>query len=106
MTIQEPTIGRVVYLYDLQSSEKPFTGYVADVGVGGNPFTINCAALTHSGDFILGGLQGVPHRSEPLDHRIVWDWMPFQKGQAAKNEEVAGSFAEIKRMAAAGKPLI
>lgn len=83
-----PTIGRVVYLYDRLGAEpeKPYTAFVADVSVNGNPLTINCACLTHTGDAFIGGFQGVPHKSDPLDSRVYWDWMPYQKGQAAKTE--------------------
>lgn len=86
MGIAVPTIGRVVYLYDLRGStppDKPFVAFVADIEIGGNPLTINCAALTHMGDTFLGGFQGVPHKSEPLDSRVCWDWMPYQKAVAS-----------------------
>lgn len=82
MDVTKPTIGRVVYLYG-SPPEKPFTAFVADIEVGGNPLTINCAALTHTGDTFLGGFQSVPHKSEVSDGRICWDWMPYQKAVAS-----------------------
>ena len=85
MGIAVPTIGRVVYLYSLfgDDPEKPYTAFVADVGIVGNPLTINCAVLAHNGDMILGGLQGVPHKSELLGSKVFWDWMPYQKAVAS-----------------------
>lgn len=90
MYVVVPTIGRVVYLYDRNSCtpDKPLTGFVADVNVGGNPLTINCAVMSNNGDFILGGLQAVPHKTYQGSSWVFWDWMPYQKGQAAKTEEL------------------
>jgi hypothetical protein len=90
MTVQHPTVGRNVYVYDLREEEprRPYAAFVAEVGVGGNFLCINCACLTRSGGFFEDGLQRVPHISDPLDATIVWDWMPFQKGQQAKTEEL------------------
>lgn len=88
--IQNPTIGRVVYVYNLAEPEprKPYTGLVADVGVAGDPLCINCAAVARDGNFFEGGLQAVPHISRRDDATVVWDWMPFQKGQQSKTEEL------------------
>lgn len=81
MDVTPPTIGRVVYLYDSRHviKDKPFVGFVSDVNVDGNPLTINCGALWNAGDFILGGFQGVPHKSEISEAGVYWDWMPYQK---------------------------
>jgi hypothetical protein len=90
--IPEPTIGRVVYVYRPQNLDpaKPTVAWVADVGSGfgaDSPYTINCAVMANSGDFVLGGWQNVKHVSEPRHaDEPYWDWMPFQKGQAAKTE--------------------
>ena len=34
------------------------------------------------------------------------EWMPYQKGQAAKAEKAEGDLAEVRKMASAGAPLI
>ena len=83
-----PTIGRVVHLYDstMTGADKPYLGMVADV-IGGH--TINAVAFNHDGDLLVGGIQNVPHESDkPADAKVWWDWMDFQKGQAAKTEEL------------------
>ena len=81
-----PTIGRVIYLYDstMTGVDRPYLGMVADV-VGGD--TINAVGFNHDGDVLVGGIQNVPHDSDkPNDAKVWWDWMPYQKGQAAKTE--------------------
>lgn len=86
--IAEPTIGRVIYLYDntMTGVDRPYLGMVADV-IGGH--TINAVGFNHDGDLLVGGLQNVPHDSDkPAGAKVWWDWMPFQKGQAAKTEEL------------------
>ena len=84
--IAEPTIGRVVYVYNLRDPEprKPFAAIVADVTADG--MSINCGALGHDGRG--SSLQNVPHisMSDMLGNPVAWDWMPYQKGQAAKTE--------------------
>jgi len=87
--IAEPTIGRVVYVYSHATagvpSDKPMAAIVADV----DGLKINAQVIGHSGDILLGGVQNIPHISERSnDVHFWWDWMPFQKGQAAKTEQL------------------
>jgi hypothetical protein len=78
--IPEPTIGRVVYYYHT-GVDKEMAAMVCDV-VG--PLTVNLGVLNHNGSG--GGVVGVPHTSVSGGKPPCWDWMPFQKGQAAKTE--------------------
>lgn len=98
-----PTIGRVIYLYDnaMTGVDRPYLGMVADV-IGGH--TINAVAFSHDGDLIVGGLQNVPHDSDKApDAKVWWDWMPYQKGQAAKTEELQRELDAKSNPAASSK---
>jgi len=76
-----PTIGRVVY-YHVPGMAQPMAAIVASV-VG--DYTINVGFLHPDG--VGGAAREVPH----IDQRQTpdtpcWDWMDYQKGQAAKTE--------------------
>lgn len=98
--VAEPTIGRIVYVFDKVGRSpdtlrpvpagKPLAAIVADVLAPGS-LTINAGVFNHDGT--TGPLGGVPHISEGYEYnnrgaQYVWDWMPFQKGQASKTEEL------------------
>jgi len=92
--IAQPTIGRVVYVYH-DKEDSPMAALVAKATPGS--LEINAAVFAQSGDAILGGIQHVPHISEkPRNVPFCWDWMDYQKGQAAKTEELQ---AELDRRA-------
>lgn len=75
-----PTIGRVVYFFR-DNSPHHNAAIVADV-IGGH--TINLAVINHDGSW--GAFTEVPHKDDTKPHMPHWDWMPYQKGQAAKTE--------------------
>ena len=83
-----PTIGRVVYVYH-DKEDSPMAAIVAKVDIDATGLNINAHVIAQSGDTIPGGIQHVPHISErPPSVPFYWDWMDFQKGQAAKTEEL------------------
>lgn len=94
--VEKPTIGRMVYVFTNAISgvpkDKPFAAVVANV----DGLTINAMVIGHSGDIILGGAQHIVHLSEHEHQTFWWDWMPYQKGQAKKAEELE---TELQQMA-------
>jgi len=78
-----PTVGRIVHLHDPDHID-PFPAIVVGVGPG----KLSIAYLhvfLHDG---ARALEDVAHASEAHDGEPYWDWMPYQKGQAAKTEEL------------------
>lgn len=90
-----PTIGRVVWVVrpsDTTDIKQPEVGLVAYVW---NDHLINVAGFDHNGNpFRLSSLALVQD-DEPKPEGNFACWMPYQKGQAAKNEalEAAGKAA-------------
>jgi hypothetical protein len=83
-TIPYPTTGRVVYFYDLNASTRPFMAHVADAIE--DSYIVNLLVLNH--DAQPRAVLNVPHVSVRGNDVQFWDWMPYQKGQAAKTEEL------------------
>lgn len=87
-----PTIGRVVWYFDDELTPEPRAGIVAFVH---SPSLVNLAVFNANGENI--GRTSVPLVQDgdphPAGHRC--EWMPYQKGQAAKTEalekQVAGA---------------
>ena len=80
-TIQEPTVGRIVHYFDY-GKRVPFPAMVVAVTEGS--LTINTLhVFWHDG---LEAIDNVHHKSEIEGATAHWDWMAYQKGQAAKTE--------------------
>ena len=78
-----PTVGRIVLFHDPELVE-PFAGLVAVAEA--NRYTIpHLAVFLHDG---LRMVEGVKHKDcvELARGEAYWDWMDYQKGQAAKTE--------------------
>lgn len=78
-----PTVGRIVLFHDPEHVE-PFAGLVAVAEA--NRYTIpHLAVFLHDG---LRMVEGVKHKDcvKLARGEAYWDWMPYQKGQAAKTE--------------------
>ena len=78
-----PTVGRIVLFHDPEHVE-PFAGLVAVAEA-------NCYTIPHLAVFLHDGLRmatGVKHKDcvKLARGEAYWDWMPYQKGQAAKTE--------------------
>ncbi len=101
----EPTIGRVVWVRNRHGRmhDQPETAQICFVH---SNTLINVGGLDHVGQHFrcvnIQLRQGEP--SEVIDPNAAYcEWMPYQKGQAAKTDAV---MEEVKRMASAGEPLI
>jgi hypothetical protein len=84
--IPEPTIGRMVYYYH-PSFLKPCAAVVADC----DGYTVNLGVVNHDGTGFAAC--GVQHAHRATVDQAHWDWMPFQKGQAVKTEELERELA-------------
>jgi uncharacterized protein YbaA (DUF1428 family) len=101
-----PTVGRIVYVYrapgivvgDIPVGKmKPMAAMVADVLAEGS-LTITVACTNHDGS--TGPLADVHHISEAGGKdEFFWDWMPYQKGQAAKTEALEKERDELAEIA-------
>lgn len=83
--ITPPTVGRVVLIK--RQGAPDLAAIVAFVHEGG--YTINAGVFNEDGS--VGGLSCVLHASDADEAGNAyprWDWMDFQKGQAAKTEEL------------------
>ncbi len=81
-----PTVGRIVHVFHPHSVYQQLAGIVAHVAEY-DTLKINVTVCNHDGT--TGPLQGLKHASLPRNAgEPYWDWMEFQKGQAAKTEEL------------------
>lgn len=85
-----PTIGRVVYYWPSAAWDKPCAAIIADVFYNGevNLLVIDRFGGTH-------GVSRVPfiHDGSRPDGNFA-EWMPYQKGQAAKTEALEKQLQE------------
>lgn len=84
MENMKPTIGRVVYYHD-ENDGKECAAIVVHVW---NDACINLATFDHNGNS-----KGVTSVVQGTDKR-QWDWMPYQKGQAKKTEEIIDKYCK------------
>lgn len=94
--ITPPTVGRVVHVFGSWEGsvppETPRVGIVAGLCYG---LTINAAVWASDGSMDPGGVQQIRHVSEKHEFSEVWwDWMDYQKGQAAKTEQLEAQLKE------------
>jgi hypothetical protein len=90
-TMIHPTIGRVIWLYrlvDSESGDQPEVGLITYVH---NDFLINVAGFNKYGNHFA--VSNVPLVQDTSDSDInvvkpYATWMPYQKGHAAKPEEL------------------
>ena len=106
----KPTIGRVVWFHpSTNSNEAGFTPAAICAAIVAYVHSDTCVNLA-----VFDG-NGVCHSKtsvtliqddqQPLELGYYCEWMPYQKGQAAKTETAESSLAEVRRMASAGEPL-
>jgi hypothetical protein len=87
--ITRPTVGRIVLVY-VRSVDTQLAAIVTKV-VG--LYEINACVFNEDGS--SGPLQNIPHTSErAANASLWWDWMDYQKGQAAKAEELEAKLKE------------
>lgn len=86
----KPTVGRVMWYWPEAEDrgEQPFCALVAHVC---DDNMVNLAVFSEEGD-VLGGMRRVPIVQEGGPHTIgaspYCEWMPYQRGQAAKADEL------------------
>lgn len=83
-----PTVGRIVHVFVTNSEPvQPMAAIVAAVPDDGRPLTIHACVFWPTGT--PAAMKDVPHKSQAAEHgEMFWDWMDYQKGQAAKTEEL------------------
>lgn len=89
----KPTIGRVVLFHPNKKSELVFPAFVCEVH---NDALINVGGFDNNGNAF--GATSVPllqDGDEAPDFGAYAEWMPYQKGQAAKTEELEKQMKEF-----------
>jgi hypothetical protein len=104
----KPTIGRVVLIRRPENaSQHPEAGLVTFVH---HDTMINVAGFDHNGVPFARTSVFLDQGDEPCPQWALRstraEWMPYQKGQAAKTAQVEGDLEAARRMASAGEPLI
>ena len=96
----EPTIGRVVWYHPKPGSgdppplfpEQPYVALIAGIAPSG---LLNLVASNHAGfAFAKQGVR-LAQDDEPVEQGDA-EWMPFQKGQAAKQSVSLGDLADLR----------
>jgi hypothetical protein len=91
----EPTVGRVVWYWDRAGfrHQQPQSAQIAYVH---SDVMVNLGVMSPAGE--VHGVQDVAFwdgegKRPPYAH---WEWMPYQKGQAAKTEQLAEDLRNLK----------
>lgn len=85
MTVIQPTVGRVVWYWPYYGMRQPYAALIVRVHDDG------CVALAY---FDFNGIPGHAYHvlliqdGEPKPEFEFCEWMPYQKDQAAKTEEL------------------
>jgi hypothetical protein len=88
MTMIKPTVGRVVWVFRPNHTNDPTQPEAALIAYVWNDRLINVGGVDHSGaPFALACLPLVQD-DEPKPEGNFAAWMPYQKGQAAKTEQL------------------
>ena len=91
-----PTVGRVVWVRNVSPSEECLAGVVAKIW---NDELINVGVFRDNGNGNCSGFTSVrlwQGDGEPPTG-IYAEWMPYQKGQAAKTEALEGQLKADQR---------
>lgn len=96
--VAPPTVGRVVHIFSGsvlgQTKDTPMAAIVTGLRDG---LTID--ACVFSGNGVPQPTQGIVHVSEPRHLTdFYWDWMDYQKGQAAKTEELERQLKQASKL--------
>lgn len=82
LKITPATVGRIVLVYEFQLDGAPLIVAYAT----GDGLTINGTLFNTDGT--TEPRMSLPHKSIVATGLPYWDWMDYQKGQAAKTEEL------------------
>lgn len=87
----KPTVGRVVWFYDEPDQDQPKAAIVAHVW---SDTCVNLAVFDANG--VSSSVTSVPliQDDNPKPGSFYCEWMPYQKGQAAKTEALEEKIAE------------
>lgn len=91
-TTIEPTVGRIVWFYENGGTlTQPLAAIITAVH---NDFCVNLCAFSDGGAPM--GYSSVPlHQGdEERPHGFFCEWMPYQKGQAAKTEALESELSK------------
>lgn len=90
----EPTVGRKLHFYSYENGQHAAVPLSADLAAVNADGTINLMVISAEG--FPGSRTGVQLVQEgedvPLSHYATW--IPYQRGQAAKTQEMEGKIAE------------
>lgn len=89
-----PTVGRVVLFHQAVPHDQPYAATIAYVH---SDRMVNLSVVDHSG--VQFGTTSVPllQDGDPVpENGYYCEWMPYQKGQAAKAEELEKKLSEAK----------
>jgi hypothetical protein len=69
--------------------------FVADIGVLSlNDLAITALVVRHDGSTMA--VTSLRHASDASNGEHYWDWMPFQKGQQSKTEELQNELGKLQ----------
>lgn len=91
-----PTVGRVVWLrnrHEAISREQPEVAFITYVH---SDSCINVAGFNANGTPIAETSVLLVQDGEPAPEHVYAEWMPYQKGQAAKTQEVSDQMAALQ----------
>lgn len=103
LKIALPTVGRIVHVFGPWetgiTSDTPRAGLVAGLCAGdgfhGSELRINVAVFNSKGGLV--SIESLKHASLPRHaDEAYWDWMDFQKGQAAKTEQLERDLGKLQ----------
>lgn len=95
MNVIKPTVGRVVWFWPngKYSGGQPYAATIAYVH---NDRCVNIGYLDANGIPMRATSVFLAQDGEPEPGGWFCEWMPYQKGQAAKTEQLEKAFAEIQ----------
>jgi hypothetical protein len=85
-----PTVGRVVHYFESSSAQTPLAGVICYVH---SETFVNLTVFMPNGEAIGRTSVQLVQDGEPKPHGHRCEWMPFQKGQAAKTEALEAQLA-------------
>lgn len=86
----KPTIGRVVHFYQSATFPEPRAAIVTYVH---SDNMVNLATFNANGECVPATSVPLVQEGEPVPEGFRAEWMPYQKGQAAKTEALEKQIA-------------
>lgn len=90
----KPTVGRVVWFRPMSASENP-QPLAAIIAFVHDDKTVNLAVFDRNGEsYPLEGVQLIQEGEMPCRPGGYCEWMPYQKGQAAKVDQLEAAIKD------------